>query len=78
MIIGVYSLAIPPAVAPTSNIVVKVINTVLVDTDEQQQHVSIRNPQEKLRFDIVNHVEFCMKTITLLVSFYLTHWSSIF
>ena len=56
-----YSLAIPPAVAPTNNIVVKVINIVLVDIDEQQQHESIRDPQEKLnRFDTVSQVEFCM------------------
>ena len=47
--------------APTNNNVVKVINIVLVDTDEQQQHESRRDPQEKLnRFDIVNHVEFCI------------------
>ena len=60
--IELYSLAIPPAVAPTNSIVVKVINIVLVDTDEKQQHESRKDPQEKLtRFDIVNHVEFCMQ-----------------
>ena len=54
-----FSLAIPPAVAPTNNNVVKVTNIVLVDTDEQQQHVSRKDPQEKLnRFDIVIHEEF--------------------
>ena len=57
--IELYSLAIPPAVAPTNSIVVKVINIVLLDIDEQQQHESIRDPQEKLnRFDIVSQVEF--------------------
>ena len=61
MMIELYSLAIPPAVAPTNSNVVKVINIVLVDIDEQQQQVSKRDPQEKLnRFDIVSQVEFCM------------------
>ena len=58
MIIELYSLAIPPADAPTNNNAVTVINIVLLDTDEQQQQVSKRDPKEKLNtFDIVCHVE---------------------
>ena len=57
--IELYSLAIPPAVAPTNSIVVTVMNIVLLDIDEQQQQASKRDPQEKLnRFDIVSQVEF--------------------
>ena len=38
-----YSLKTPPAVAPTNNNIVKIINTVLEDL---------------IRFNIVNHLEF--------------------
>ena len=57
---SLYSPEIPAAVAPTKNNVVKVINTVLDDTEEQQkQNVSAKDPHEKLiKFDIVNHIEF--------------------
>ena len=55
-----YSPEIPAAVAPTKNNVVKVMNTVLEDTEEQQkQNESVKDPHEKLiKFDIVNHIEF--------------------
>ena len=55
-------LAPPPdhLADPTKNNVVKVMNTVLEDTEEQQkQNVSVKDPHEKLiKFDIVNHIEF--------------------
>ena len=72
MLFGVHSLAIPPAIVPTNNNVVKEMKRVLVDTDEEQQQVSIRDPQEKLnRFDIVSHVEFCIGTIRYTIRLFL-------